>query len=134
MGVIIGKGGDTIKYLQVQSGAKIQVTRDMDADPNSPTRSVEIQGTPEQIAKAEELIAEVLAQVNFFFFFPKFIPLFAYKYDKNWCVNTMLQFPCPLQAPVEQDNSMAGSLITGFFCTYIWPNFCTNWLTIEFHL
>lgn len=68
MGVIIGKGGDTIKYLQVQSGAKIQVTRDMDADPNSPTRSVEIQGTPEQIAKAEELIAEVLAQVNFFFF------------------------------------------------------------------
>lgn len=83
MGVIIGKGGDTIKYLQVQSGAKIQVTRDMDADPNSPTRSVEIQGTAEQIAKAEELIAEVLAQVNFLLFSPKFIPLFAYKYDKK---------------------------------------------------
>ncbi|KAF3333406.1 far upstream element-binding protein 2-like protein [Carex littledalei] len=64
VGVIIGKGGDTIKYLQVQSGAKIQVTRDMDADPNSPTRTVEIQGTPEQIAKAEELIAEVLAQAD----------------------------------------------------------------------
>ncbi|KAJ4789079.1 Far upstream element-binding protein [Rhynchospora pubera] len=64
VGVIIGKGGDTIKYLQVQSGAKIQVTRDMDADPNSPTRSVEIQGTPEQIAKAEQLISEVLAQAD----------------------------------------------------------------------
>jgi far upstream element-binding protein len=48
----------------VQSGAKIQVTRDMDADPNSPNRSVEIQGTPEQIAKAELLIAEVLAQAD----------------------------------------------------------------------
>jgi far upstream element-binding protein len=70
VGVIIGKGGDTIKYLQVQSGAKIQVTRDMDADPNSPTRSVEIQGTPEQIAKAEQLITEVLAQVYFLSFSP----------------------------------------------------------------
>lgn len=77
MGVIIGKGGDTIKYLQVQSGAKIQVTRDMDADPNSPTRSVEIQGTPEQIAKAEQLISEVLAQVYFLLSFPMFMPLFA---------------------------------------------------------
>ncbi|KAK3199772.1 hypothetical protein Dsin_023187 [Dipteronia sinensis] len=28
VGIIIGKGGETIKYLQLQSGAKIQVTRD----------------------------------------------------------------------------------------------------------
>ncbi|KAL8480231.1 hypothetical protein ACS0TY_026960 [Phlomoides rotata] len=47
VGVIIGKGGETIKYLQLQSGAKIQVTRDMDADPNSSTRAVELMGTPE---------------------------------------------------------------------------------------
>uniref|UniRef100_A0A2N9F7Z0 K Homology domain-containing protein n=1 Tax=Fagus sylvatica TaxID=28930 RepID=A0A2N9F7Z0_FAGSY len=63
VGVIIGKGGETIKYLQLQSGAKIQVTRDMDADPNSPTRMVELMGTPEQIAKAEQLITEVLSEV-----------------------------------------------------------------------
>lgn len=63
VGVIIGKGGETIKYLQHQSGAKIQVTRDMDADPNSPTRMVELMGTPEQIAKAEHLISEVLSEV-----------------------------------------------------------------------
>ncbi|EXB66885.1 Far upstream element-binding protein 2 [Morus notabilis] len=61
VGVIIGKGGETIKYLQLQSGAKIQVTRDMDADLNSPTRMVELMGTPEQIAKAEQLITDVLA-------------------------------------------------------------------------
>ncbi|CAL5379742.1 unnamed protein product [Camellia sinensis] len=42
VGVIIGKAGETIKYLQLQSGAKIQVTRDMDADPNSRTRMVEL--------------------------------------------------------------------------------------------
>ena len=71
--MIIGKGGETIKYLQLQSGAKIQVTRDMDADPNSSTRTVELMGTPEAIASAEKLINEVLAEVNpilyFLFFF-----------------------------------------------------------------
>ncbi|XP_068647219.1 uncharacterized protein [Aristolochia californica] len=64
VGVIIGKGGETIKYLQLQSGAKIQVTRDMDADPNSPTRLVELMGTPEQISKAEQLINDVLAEAE----------------------------------------------------------------------
>ncbi|KAK1392456.1 hypothetical protein POM88_011512 [Heracleum sosnowskyi] len=64
VGVIIGKGGETIKYLQLQSGAKIQVTRDMDADPNSPNRGVELMGTPDQIAKAKQLISDVLNEVD----------------------------------------------------------------------
>ncbi|KAI8530973.1 hypothetical protein RHMOL_Rhmol11G0101400 [Rhododendron molle] len=64
VGVIIGKSGETIKYLQLQSGAKIQVTRDMEADPNSPNRPVELTGTPEQIAKAEQLIQEVLSEAE----------------------------------------------------------------------
>lgn len=64
VGVIIGKGGETIKYLQLQSGAKIQVTRDMDADPSSMTRLVELTGTSEQITKAEQLITDVLAEVS----------------------------------------------------------------------
>ncbi|KAL6528771.1 hypothetical protein OROMI_028947 [Orobanche minor] len=64
VGVIIGKGGDTIKYLQLQSGAKIQVTRDMDADPNSAMRAVDLMGTPEQIAKAEQLINDVLSEAE----------------------------------------------------------------------
>lgn len=64
VGVIIGKGGETIKHLQMQSGAKIQVTRDMDADPNSSTREVELTGTPDQIARAEQLISDVLAEAE----------------------------------------------------------------------
>ncbi|PKA56436.1 hypothetical protein AXF42_Ash014939 [Apostasia shenzhenica] len=64
VGVIIGKSGETIKYLQVQSGARIQVTRDMDADPNSLTRPVELSGTPEQISKAEQLINDVLTEAD----------------------------------------------------------------------
>ncbi|KAI3522423.1 hypothetical protein L1887_00173 [Cichorium endivia] len=64
VGVIIGKGGETIKYLQLQSGAKIQVTRDMDADPHSLTRTVELTGSSESIAKAEQLIKDVLAEAE----------------------------------------------------------------------
>ncbi|KAL1204388.1 Protein BTR1 [Cardamine amara subsp. amara] len=64
VGVIIGKGGETIKYLQVQSGAKIQVTRDMDADPNAATRTVDLTGTPDQISKAEQLISDVLQEAE----------------------------------------------------------------------
>ncbi|KAL5728845.1 hypothetical protein ACHQM5_001879 [Ranunculus cassubicifolius] len=64
VGVIIGKGGETIKYLQTQSGAKIQVQRDMDADPSSPNRSVELTGTPDQISTAERLIKEVLSEAE----------------------------------------------------------------------
>lgn len=65
VGVIIGKGGETIKYLQLQSGAKIQVTRDMDADPNSATRGVDLMGTSDQVMKAEQLIQDVLSEVMF---------------------------------------------------------------------
>ncbi|GAB4837120.1 hypothetical protein Ancab_002031 [Ancistrocladus abbreviatus] len=64
VGVIIGKAGETIKYIESQSGAKIQVTRDMDADLSLSTRPVEVVGTPDQIAKAEELIKEVLAEAE----------------------------------------------------------------------
>ncbi|CAH8341853.1 unnamed protein product [Eruca vesicaria subsp. sativa] len=64
VGVIIGKGGETIKSLQLQSGAKIQVTRDMDADPNAATRTVDLTGTQDQISRAEELINEVLQEAE----------------------------------------------------------------------
>ena len=63
VGVIIGKAGETIRYIQLQSGAKIQVTRDHEAEPGAPTRSVELSGNPDQISKAEQLIKEVLAEV-----------------------------------------------------------------------
>jgi far upstream element-binding protein len=63
VGVLIGKSGDTIRYLQYNSGAKIQITRDADADPHSSTRPVELIGTLESIEKAEKLINAVIAEV-----------------------------------------------------------------------
>lgn len=67
LGFLLGNEVRTIKYLQLQSGAKIQVTRDMDADPNSTTRMVELMGTSDAVASAEKLINEVLAEVCFKF-------------------------------------------------------------------
>lgn len=63
VGVLIGKAGDTIRYLQYNSGAKIQITRDADADPHAATRPVEIIGTLSNIDKAEKLINAVIAEV-----------------------------------------------------------------------
>ncbi|KAJ8645605.1 hypothetical protein MRB53_007353 [Persea americana] len=62
VGVVIGKGGETIKYIQLQSGARIQITRDADADPYSQTRDVELIGTAEQVSRAEQLIKDVIAE------------------------------------------------------------------------
>eukprot|EP00899_Mesostigma_viride_P021791 jgi/Mesvir1/29613/Mv21465-RA.1 len=60
VGLVIGKGGETIKYLQLQSGARIQVQRDADAEPGAQFRKVELIGTPDQINRAEKLISEVV--------------------------------------------------------------------------
>ncbi|KAK9270080.1 hypothetical protein L1049_025654 [Liquidambar formosana] len=64
VGVLIGKAGDTIRYLQYNSGAKIQITRDADADPYSATRPVELIGSLENINKAEKLIKDVIAEAD----------------------------------------------------------------------
>ncbi|KAE8813528.1 far upstream element-binding protein 1 [Hordeum vulgare] len=64
VGVIIGKAGETIKHIQLQSGAKIQVTRDMDFQPWSQTRLVDLSGTPDHISRAEQLISDVLAEAH----------------------------------------------------------------------
>ncbi|KAL2929362.1 Far upstream element-binding protein 3 [Bienertia sinuspersici] len=64
VGVLIGKSGDTIRFLQLNSGAKIQITRDADADQHAATRPVELVGTLESLNKAERLIRDVIAEAD----------------------------------------------------------------------
>ncbi|KAF9603538.1 hypothetical protein IFM89_037019 [Coptis chinensis] len=64
VGVLIGKAGDTIRLLQHNSGAKIQITRDAEADPYAATRPVELIGALENINKAEKLIKDVIAEAD----------------------------------------------------------------------
>jgi len=64
VGVLIGKAGETIRNLQTSSGAKIQITKDVDADSNALTRSVELVGTLASVDKAEQLIKSVIAEAE----------------------------------------------------------------------
>ncbi|KAK3435959.1 hypothetical protein EUGRSUZ_C00625 [Eucalyptus grandis] len=64
VGVLIGKAGETIRYLQYNSGAKIQIVRDAEADMSSTTRPVELTGTSDSIHKAEKLIRDVIAEAD----------------------------------------------------------------------
>ncbi|CAN8246692.1 unnamed protein product [Cochlearia groenlandica] len=64
VGVLIGKGGETIRYLQFNSGAKIQILRDSEADPNASSRPVDIIGTYACIENAEKLISAVIAEAE----------------------------------------------------------------------
>lgn len=58
VGIIIGKGGETIKRLAQDSGCKIQFKPD--DDPNTPDRCATLQGTPDQIARATQMISDLL--------------------------------------------------------------------------
>ncbi|KFK45092.1 hypothetical protein AALP_AA1G342600 [Arabis alpina] len=64
VGTLIGKGGEMVRYLQINSGAKIQIRRDSEADPNSALRPVEIIGNAASIEKAEKLINTVIAEAE----------------------------------------------------------------------
>ncbi|XP_074562537.1 uncharacterized protein LOC141819061 [Curcuma longa] len=50
VGVLIGKTGETIRYLQYNSGAKIKITRDDEADPDSNSSPVELIGSQASFA------------------------------------------------------------------------------------
>lgn len=58
VGMIIGKGGETIKRLGLETGTKIQFKPD--DDPSAAERTAVITGSREQIYKATELITELV--------------------------------------------------------------------------
>jgi far upstream element-binding protein len=55
-GLIIGKGGDTIRQIQVQSGAHVELHRG--AQPNPSEKLFNIRGTPQQIQLAQQLVRQ----------------------------------------------------------------------------
>ncbi|CAO3591491.1 unnamed protein product [Absidia cylindrospora] len=56
VGLIIGRGGETVRALQEESGARIVV--DKYGDPHADQKTLTIHGTPETIAIAKDLITE----------------------------------------------------------------------------
>eukprot|EP01050_Picozoa_sp_SAG11_P006297 SAG11_NODE_483_length_9069_cov_31.093534_1_plen_391_part_00 len=64
VGLIIGKGGETIRMLQERSGANIQVTRDADATPGDPNRNITLSGSREQVDEARRLMMETIKEAE----------------------------------------------------------------------
>ncbi|CAL5362219.1 unnamed protein product [Camellia sinensis] len=63
VGVIIGKGGETIKNLQTRSGARIQlIPQHLPDGDQSKERTVRVAGDKKQIEMAREMIKEVMNQ------------------------------------------------------------------------
>lgn len=60
VGLVIGKGGETIKMLQEQSGAKVVVVQDAMTDRSAPMRIVNITGSQDSIDVAKTLINDVI--------------------------------------------------------------------------
>jgi far upstream element-binding protein len=60
VGLIIGKGGETIRYLQMKSGCKIQVAKK--EIPSTSMRNVFIEGPPDKFDGAKVLIENIVAE------------------------------------------------------------------------
>ena len=61
VGLIIGKGGETIRQLQQESGAKIQVAKKEVG--NTGIRNVFVEGTPDRYEHAKRLIEAIIEEV-----------------------------------------------------------------------
>jgi len=58
VGVIIGKGGEVIKRIANETGTKIQFKNDEDQNANE--RTAVIQGSPDQITRATQMISDLI--------------------------------------------------------------------------
>eukprot|EP00842_Homolaphlyctis_polyrhiza_P002630 jgi/Hompol1/3368/HPOL_003227-RA len=65
VGLVIGKGGETIKMLQQRSGAKITVTKESEMEPGATARLVTVSGSEQAVANAQQLINDIINQQQF---------------------------------------------------------------------
>ncbi|CAE1318328.1 FUBP [Acanthosepion pharaonis] len=61
VGIVIGKGGETIKKVQNETGVRLQFKPD---DGTSPERLLSIMGLPDKVQQAASMISEILGNAN----------------------------------------------------------------------
>ncbi|KAK7930212.1 hypothetical protein WMY93_006607 [Mugilogobius chulae] len=61
VGLIIGRGGEQINKIQMDSGCKVQIAHD---SAGLPERSISLTGSPESIQRARALIDEIVSKSN----------------------------------------------------------------------
>lgn len=60
VGLIIGRGGENIRFLQQQTRAHIQIQTEHDAAPNQPERTVFLRGPKEACTEAARMIQDMI--------------------------------------------------------------------------
>ncbi|KAH9254528.1 hypothetical protein BASA81_007470 [Batrachochytrium salamandrivorans] len=65
VGLVIGKGGETIKSLQQRSGARITVAKESEMESGATARLVTISGNEQSVATAQHLINEIIQHQQF---------------------------------------------------------------------
>eukprot|EP00180_Rhodochaete_pulchella_P002829 Plantae.Rhodophyta-Rhodochaete_pulchella.ctg444.p1 GENE.Plantae.Rhodophyta-Rhodochaete_pulchella.ctg444~~Plantae.Rhodophyta-Rhodochaete_pulchella.ctg444.p1 ORF type:complete len:401 (-),score=40.03 Plantae.Rhodophyta-Rhodochaete_pulchella.ctg444:1681-2727(-) len=60
VGIVIGKGGETIRDLQLRSGAHVKVTPDSEAIPGAPERAITITGTVDAMELVHNMLFDLV--------------------------------------------------------------------------
>lgn len=61
VGVLIGRGGETVRAVQQRTGCLVQIQRANEVDPSSATRDVSLTGTQQQIEAARHEVLSIIA-------------------------------------------------------------------------
>ncbi|OBZ91205.1 Far upstream element-binding protein 1 [Choanephora cucurbitarum] len=62
VGLIIGRGGETVRSMQEQSGARVKI--DPTNDPNAKERTVNISGDPKAVSIAKQMVEDKVAEAS----------------------------------------------------------------------
>ena len=96
VGVVIGRGGETIRDLQDRSGARINVTPDNAANPQSTDRPVTLIGDDAAIQRAKALIDEIIkggdAALDSVCFYNMPVQTLINMIDETICYNLLYEF------------------------------------------
>lgn len=68
-GVIIGKGGETIKQINQQSGAHCELDRRATGTTPGSDKTFVIRGSPDQVENCKRIISEKVQMVSYYYFF-----------------------------------------------------------------
>ena len=88
IGLVIGRGGDTIKQIQHEARCKLNIEQHTEADGD---RIVTVTGTAEAIALARELINEKVGVVSVDVFFLKILSILSSLIEFAWFIFVFIE-------------------------------------------
>eukprot|EP00927_Polykrikos_kofoidii_P016649 TRINITY_DN17534_c0_g1_i1.p1 TRINITY_DN17534_c0_g1~~TRINITY_DN17534_c0_g1_i1.p1 ORF type:complete len:1908 (-),score=371.19 TRINITY_DN17534_c0_g1_i1:105-5828(-) len=94
VGMLIGKGGETIKELKKESGARIDISKEP-AETNSNDRLVHLSGPPECVEFARKMIDQMLGRAR----------------ERTGETGLAIQDTTPIQVPIQVPHELIGMLI-----------------------